>query len=438
MELSDALADTEPKHFSAEQDGSDPLNWRSLVRPRVQPYLAAAALSSVYAALVLLRRPDLLVHPQYYAEDGQAWFANAYNMPPLHALLQPLGGYYAIFQPVSALLLTPLGLVHTATAFAVLAVVVQIVPPLFFASPRLRSVIASDRARAMIAALYLIVPNEELTGNLTNSQWHLALLAFLVLIAAAPRSRSWRAFDVGALLVAGLSGPFILVLLPLAVAIHRKGPVSRYGPELATLAGCAAVQVGVIVATVHAGRHPMPLGASADLLPLIVVNQTLERLGNFYLASRDVPLAVADAVVIALILVGGLRRGPRSLRYFIVFAVALAASGLLVPYARTAHELPWVAMAEGAYARYFFFFFIAFALSFLALVRGIFVGRRADLGALVIAGLVVAGGAATWQYPGPALQHLDHYQALLNHSPKGTIVTIPINPPGWTMKLIAH
>jgi hypothetical protein len=68
----------------------------------------------------------------------------------------------------------------------------------------------------LLASLYLLMPNTaELHANVTNSQWYLALAAFLIVISDAAPNRIWKAFDNVLLLLSGLSGPFSIFLTPI-------------------------------------------------------------------------------------------------------------------------------------------------------------------------------------------------------------------------------
>ncbi len=392
--------------------------------------------------LLVSRRPDLLTQPHFYAEDGQLFFAGAHNLPAWQTVLTPVAGYLLVFQRLVALAFTPLGLSHAAIAFALVALAIQVLPPLFFASSRFRSIIPDDRVRYGVAAIYLLLSNAELTGSLTNSQWHLAVLAFLVLIAAPPRTRAGRVFDVSVLLISGLTGPYALLLLPLALLFNRKHLGVWQRVEVGVLAAVALVQLGFVVAGLHAGaRSNAPLGASAENLVFIIANQTLGRFAGGYLPYTALVAAVALAAGIVILLTTGARNGPRSLRYFIGFAVALAASGLIVPYgAVTPGATVWYTMAYGVWGmRYFFLIPIALVLSALVLTRrrGV-TSRSRPVWAAVIVGAVLISASTQWEYASVPAQHLDQYQALLDAAPAGNVVAIPIEPTGWVMRVVAR
>src|SRR4029077_12112899 len=54
------------------------------------------------ALLIVLRDPSLFTRPQFWAEDGKIWFAQAYNQGWLHSLTVPLSGYLCILPRLAA------------------------------------------------------------------------------------------------------------------------------------------------------------------------------------------------------------------------------------------------------------------------------------------------------------------------------------------------
>ena len=399
-----------------------------------------AGLTLLFAGIVVSRRPDALLHPQFYAEDGQAWYADAHNLSAVHALLLPVAGYYQFFQRVVAFVFSPLSLTATPLAYAIVALTMQTIPALVFASPRLRGVIADDRARALIAGVVLLVPNLELSGNLTNTQWHLAVLAFVLLVAAPPRSRTGRALEILALIFAGLSGPYAFFLVPLGLLMHRKDlGVAWRRIQLSVLGATGLIEVGVMLAASTPRTHGT-LGVSAADLPLILANQFLSHLGNWGFSPPATTTAALVATLIAIVLFAGFRRGPRPLRFFIVFALAVMATGMISPYGRLLDNRPvWDLMATGGLDnRYFFMYSVAVVLSGIVLLCGLRQPQRrlALLGAAVLV-FAVPPVLGQWQYVPIPSQNLEHYAAVLRGAPRGTLVSIPISPRGWSMQLIA-
>ncbi|MFN2581846.1 MAG: hypothetical protein ABR498_03790 [Candidatus Dormibacteria bacterium] len=403
--------------------------------------LAGVALSAV--AVLLARRPEVITQPQFYAEDGQAWYADAHNNGFV-SLFVPVGGYLNTVQRLVGLACGGMPLQSAALVFGLVALGMQTLPAIMFASSRFRDVIGHDGLRALVAMVYVVMPNPELTGNLTNTQWHLAVLAFLVIVASTPRSRSGRVFDIAVLALSGLSGPYALFLFPIALWRHRDDLRGFRRITVIVLGLTALVQLLILVPSmIVAPRSGAQLGFAADRFFLIVTNQMLTRFTAHAIGPPLLALAVAVAVATVIVLAAGWLRGSSELRAFIAFAVLIAASGLLLPYTRLPQTLPaWQVIATGrAGNRYFFLLSVALALSILAIVATVR-GHTHHPGArwwpgVTMAVVMVAASAGAWRYLPLPDENLDHYQAVIDHSPAGTVVSVPIDPTGWSMQVRA-
>src|SRR5690606_9686913 len=198
--------------------------------PRPRSLAAACLTIAAFAALIVARTPDALFTPQFWAEDGCEWYARAHNSGALRSLVQPFGGYLQTYPRLVGILSVALGLRHAPLVMALCALAVQAIVPAFLMSSRFESVVPGRLRRLALALVLLTAPNlYEVHLNVSNSHVHLALLAFLVVIAPPAASRGWRAFDVGVLLLSGVSGPFCVLLLPVAVVawLHDRERWSR-------------------------------------------------------------------------------------------------------------------------------------------------------------------------------------------------------------------
>ena len=187
------------------------------MRPLVLASLAVLSLAAS-ASAIAVRRPDVFTRPQFWAEDGFEWYARAYNEPGVANLVRSYGGYLQVFPRFAGLASQQVALAEAPLLMAALALLVQMIAPVFLLSERFAWAVPRRWQRGVLALLLVAAPNlMEVHVNVTNGQVHLALLAFLVLLAAPRASLAWRGFDVAVLLLSGFSGPFCLLLLPVAV-----------------------------------------------------------------------------------------------------------------------------------------------------------------------------------------------------------------------------
>ncbi len=397
----------------------------------------------VLGAALVLRRPDALTHPQFWAEDGSVFFADAYNTGAIHALGNTIVGYFDTLPRLAAAAGVAAGFRWAPLISNLVALAVAIAPLALLLSRRFASLVRPLWLRVALAGLYVAMPNAEVHGNVTNAAWRLALLACLVVMLPRSRRLAWRVFDVVVVVLCGLTGPFVFALLPLAVlrwAMTREPGDLR----LAALWVPFAVLQGVAVLTTLGSRTTAPLGAGVTPLVRIVANRvvvagTVGNGGNpaFYTQRWPHGLAIGALLTAAsaALLVLVLWRGPLALKIFDLFAVLVLATALIRPQA-TATAPQWPDMADsGSAERYFLIPMLAWMAS-LAWVAGR-IPRRVGLAAAAAVGVgFFVHAAIGWQYtpypdmdPGRSADRLAAASA-------GSPVVIPIDPPGWTMTLV--
>ena len=403
---------------------------------------AAGFAVALLALAVVMRRLDALQHPQFWAEDGSDWFAQAYNDGRLSTLFVPHSGY---FQTISRLLGdvgVSVGLAAAPLVANLAALLAELAPALFLVSSRFAAVIPSLRLRILLAAIYVAVPNAEVHANITNAQWHLAILACMVLMVPGSPRRAWQVFDVATIALCGLSGPFVVLLLPVGLLRLWRTRARRDARLVALMVPFALLQ-GITALVNHDSRLGGPIGASAASLVRIVANRVVlaGTLSNdtdpAYLTQafpNGLLIATALSVAAAAVLAVALWRGPLALKILDLFAVLVL--GLALTSAQVPVDTPqWTTFATTLGGpRYFLIPELALLASVAWLIT--LLPRRAA----VAVGTVVAVGflgqsARHWSFaaypdlnPAAATRQLDS-------APRGTQVVIPINPSGWTMVL---
>ena len=163
--------------------------------------------------ITITRRPDAVIEPQFWAEDGVVWYNDAYSATnPLKPLLLPVCGYFQTISRIGAMIAVSFDIGHAPLIFNLIAILITVLPVLFFLSSRFEKLIPKISHRLFLSLAYLCIPGaSEVHANLTNAQWHLAMLMILVVVAPASKKILWQIFDGLALLISGLSGPFSLI-----------------------------------------------------------------------------------------------------------------------------------------------------------------------------------------------------------------------------------
>ncbi len=407
--------------------------------PGVRSLWAQLGVLLLAACVIVARRPDALVHAQFWAEDGKVWFANAYNLGWWHTFLLPYEGYFQTQPRIVAVAALLVPLKDAPLVLNVFAILFQALPVCLLLSPR-SSAWGGLGFRVLCAAVYLALPNcDEITLTITNSQWLLALCAFLVLASAAPRRRWARCFEVLILLLCGLTGPFCLFLLPVALLLARRQPWrwARCG----VLAATALVQA-VSLARHHASRPHGQLGTGfaqfARLLGGRIYLSTLTG-HNLWRGSSHKGLAALALLCVmgTVVLAVACRYAPTEMRLFVLFAAVIFAASLVTPTSYPkAGEAVWQMLIQAGSIRYWFFPSLAFAWCILYCLRERRRWVRASGACLLLC--LCYGMYNDWNHPAPEDLHFAAEAQLFQEAPPGSAVVLPLNPRGWSMRLVKH
>lgn len=290
-----------------------------------------------------------------WAEDGRVFFAGADR---LSSFAETYAGYAHTLPRVLAFLGRAALPIGSWAPYAVLASSAVVGALAAFVYAAARATTGSTAVAAGAAAALALTPSlmYETLGSLANLQWFLLPAALWAVLLPAGRLR-WSAPTVAA--VAALSTPLVVLLLPAALLVHRRG-VLRARPVQAVLAG-TAVQLLLIAGGPSAGGGPerrmgLPADAGTALLSQVAGA-----------GSRGLGWAVVGAVAVSLAVGAWYGTGLRAP------LAAAVGSGVLVLLATT-----WVSgMMASRYV--------------------------AAASMLVLTGLAVAVGASRWTLPGLAV-----------------------------------
>jgi hypothetical protein len=285
--------------------------------PRLNGWVLA-----ILAVALGLRHASALHTPQLWAEDGSIFLLNN-EADGARALFTPYAGYLHTLPRLIAWTASHVLDVRWWPAFynwAAFAIWLAVIARTF--SHRLPL-----PAKPWIALTFFLGPQSgEILFNITNLQWITGLALVQTLLSARPTSHAQRIGDAVWLVLIGLTGPFVIILLPLLAWRWWR---DRHADNLTLLllgATCAAIQGWFIS---HAGASVAPQADGFGFWPTLVV--VARRLLVWPAAAdhfaRDWPPAFIGGVG-GLLLVGllawALRPDPRRrLRAEIIVALLL-------------------------------------------------------------------------------------------------------------------
>lgn len=391
-------------------------------------------------AIIVSRRPDALFHAQFWAEDGVVWFSQAYNDGWWRPLFQSEVGYFQTLPRLAAAIALLVPLAYAPLVCNLIALAVQAIPAALLLSARSREW-GSLTTRAAMAAIYLALPNcPEICAIITDAQWALALAAFLVLVATPPSGKLQSVSDIAILLLCGLTGPFCILLFPIALYLaFRRRQVRSQRLYAALISLCCVMQAYSLFFKNTAERS----SAGLDATPMLFIRMVA---GDIYLGALIGPsglpmtpgigfalflilLALTGTALIVLVL----RKAPYPMTLTAIFAIMILCASIMSP-SSPEKSGRWELIVRAAAVRYWFYPCLVFLWSLVYGLRG---GSRPVRAASVLLLIVLSFGVALrWRRPPFADTHFRELAQHFETLPAGSSQDFPENPDGWSFRLV--
>jgi hypothetical protein len=389
----------------------------------------------------ITRRPDAVINPQFWAEDGHVWFADAYNLGLWTTLFRAQDGYFQTLPRLAAALALLVPIALAPLVLNLVAIAIEVIPVSILLSAR-SSAWGSLRYRSAMAAMYLALPNlREIGAIVTSSQWIIALSVFLILVASPPRGIAGRAFDISLLLICGLTGPFCVFLLPISILIAWRGRDLWRWACVGILAALCLVESWGLLVIDRSGRAHAPLGPSLSLFARILGGQVFmgTLLGGNGLASikgSSIFILLLGAAIVGITICAiCFFRSTLEMKLLLLLTIALLAGAFLSPAAYPPPGVTrWELLAGASGIRYWFFPTLSFAWSLLWGVQS--ENRTLKTTSVVLLCLMCFGVIRDWRIaPMKDMRWADDAKRF-EAAPAGTKMVFPENPEGWTITLV--
>lgn len=397
----------------------------------------------LFAAIIVLRRPDCVFHSQFWAEDGARFFPDAVERPAWMNLVSYDYGYFDLLLRLIHQIAALFPLRQAPRVLAILAVLIQAAVPTFIISARSKAWLGAFPVRFITALLYCAMPNSfEVHGIALHCRVHFAVLAALIVVSKPSVTLLGRVFDIVTLVIIGVSGPFVFALFPAALwryARTRSPALKRNALALfATLP--FALFALLSSSSRRFGGH---MGVSIENGVRIIGGQFT---ASFFLGEKTYALmlnqpwfdaaAWAAFVLLALLLAVILWSAATEIQCLLLIGFGLFAMALSTPLAgfdRSHWDALWT--VPGCGQRYYFPAMAMLLFSVAALVRH---GRHRwqrglGMGCLLL--IAIMGARLDFNLPRFTDYHFSRYARIYRKLPPGGLLVFPINPPSWKMEL---
>ena len=254
----------------------------------IAPWLVPLIAVPVAFLLLAIRRPETLTRAEFWSDDGL--FYQLGLDAGLRSLTIPYAGTLVLVQRMIVMVETAVPPAMAPVIGNAAAILMTALVAGFIASSRLSQFIPSPAWRAGAALAFVMLPATGwLYWTLADVQWITGTYLLAMLVATPPTSARGRFGDAIGVLLAGLTGPLSILLLPLYIVRAIRAPVWRW--HVLWLGSAAALQS---LALLTSYRAP---GAGLDLAALPEV---------FALRAVVIPLAGVNVLAVAALPVGSI------------------------------------------------------------------------------------------------------------------------------------
>ncbi len=185
-------------------------------------------------ALSVLRRPETVLRPQFFNEDGQVFYIATYFDNVWNVVMRPYAGYLHLAPRVGAYVARAVPVADAPLVANAFALLITVAVASYAGSARMSRLVGDWRLRVVLGASVALVPaSVETLGSLTYVQWYLAIWLVLFACSTPAPDRRWAALDVLLVATACFSGPFAVLFAPLIVVrlVGSRG-IGRLAPAI--------------------------------------------------------------------------------------------------------------------------------------------------------------------------------------------------------------
>jgi hypothetical protein len=426
---------------------------RELLRNKFGTFLLIhrAQLIIIVVGLIVLfiRRPDIILSPQFWAEDATIWYQTAFNHHfSLLTLVTPYAGYLGLFPRTVALISGIIKINDVPLFFNIIALFVQIIPLIYLWSKRFSYYITDYKYKIILTIIYLTLPySAEIHGNITNSQWYLALISFIIVFLPSAKNRIPKWIDYILLGISSLSGPFSIMLSLVILIDPALNKCKRQKIELEKkiiVFTAAITQITVLLISPRLPHNISTIGFSVTQFFVILGGQIY---GGVLFGYKSLPTLLDKPWITTVIAILGTElmiyiivKAPRILRMLIIYSTLVFFAALISPNGLLTGLNWWQTLSTvQSGGRYYYFLHLSFVVG---ITWTIFVNYKRNrvlsyivstlLLCLILIG--IPSDMRYYQFPDKDYQYyIKNYESLNN----GAKIVIPINPGGsWHLTLV--
>jgi hypothetical protein len=388
------------------------------------PFAKTLILIAIALAL-FARRPDAFISPQFWAEDGPIFFLQQYQYGA-SAIATPTAGYLLLIPRLIAFFSqTFFDYAHIPRIYSLSSLTATLLVASSILSPRLRI-----KYKGLLALSLVLIPHygNEVFLTITNIQWISCLLLVLVILKCKPDRQyghvaMQQAADIFAIIIIGLTGPFLVVLLPLFLWKWKRES-SKYNCLIAAIALLiSAIQLTIIFS------HSSNSGLSTLDLDIKALSAFLgfKVFGGLYLGSLASFLNRHLLTVLYIISIFAIIKANPPQSNLIYYCLYAHFAFLAVSLLRDGGPTALLPKANGL--RYLYIPYVMIAWCLIIELEG--ANKRIKIAAITLLAMILFS-SITSKFQTSYIDYNWHYYSQKIGKEE---LSIPINPKGWQINI---
>ena len=139
--------------------------------------------------ILFCRRPEALLEPQLFAEDGAIFFKDAYELSFWSSIFKTYAGYFHVIPRILAEFASLFPVRYVPVLYNSFSLMIAAVSCCWIWLPHFRHLIRSDLLRLLLVLMLLLSPNQEALAKLSYIQWYILLWLTLCCFMLPIRNR---------------------------------------------------------------------------------------------------------------------------------------------------------------------------------------------------------------------------------------------------------
>ncbi len=199
----------------------------------------------VVITLNIVRKPELLYQPRFFAEEGANFFQQAYNTSFVYNLLNPQFGYYTLYNVLATSLATVVNLEYAPLITTYAALIIQVIISIYVIWSDIPALNSQIKRYIVAMSFPLLCPGQIWLTTIGVQYW-LTVLSFLILLeGSAFKLVTVHYLKAMVLTFNGMTGVLTCFMLPIFLYKYIKTKSKQFILYSAVLCGCSILQFAI-------------------------------------------------------------------------------------------------------------------------------------------------------------------------------------------------